>query len=156
MTRQANPNADSTLRDVLALDHFIDALPAPDMRYRIRESRPKNITDAEILAVRLKTHKLADKQRHRSYVRTVGKESNDQEQSGRLPTTQKSTPLRSSGPNHKKGTGKKLKPNQKSNNFRSRDTLSDEMKKLRKDIANLTFEFQKTTSLNVKQNNDQD
>ena len=111
MTRQAYPNADSSLRDVLALDHFIDALPDPDMRYRIRESRPKNITDAEILAVRLETHKLADKQRHRSYVRTVEKESNDQEQPGRLSTTKKSTPLRSSGQNHQKGTGKtRLKP----------------------------------------------
>ena len=145
MTRQAYPNADSTLRDVLALDHFIDALPDPDMRNRIRESRPKGITDAEVLAVRLKTHKLADKQRHRSYVRTVEKEFNDQEQSGRLQTTQKSTPLRSSGPNHQKGNGKTKDLNHKSHNFRSRDILSDEMEKLREDIANLTFEFQKTT-----------
>lgn len=156
MTRQAYPNTDSTLRDVLALDHFIDALPDPDMRYRIRESRPKNITDAEILAVRLETYKLADKQKHRSNVRTVEKESNDQEQPVRLSTTKKSTPLRYSGQNHQKGTGKTKDSNQKSNDYRSRDTLSDEMKKLREDIANLTFEFQKTTSLNVKQRNDQD
>lgn len=33
---------------MLALDHLIDALPDPDMMYRVREPRPKNITDAEI------------------------------------------------------------------------------------------------------------
>lgn len=51
MTLQAYPNVDSNLRNVLALDHFIDALPDPDIRYRVRESRPKNITDAKNLAV---------------------------------------------------------------------------------------------------------
>lgn len=66
--KQAYPNADSSLGGVLALDHFIDALPDPDMRYRVRESRPRNITDAEILAVRLETDKLADRQRLRSFV----------------------------------------------------------------------------------------
>lgn len=43
LTRQAYPNADSSLRDVLANDHFIDALSDPYMRYRVRESRPRNI-----------------------------------------------------------------------------------------------------------------
>lgn len=43
LTRQAYPSASSSLLDVLALDHFVDALTDPDMRFRIRESRPKSI-----------------------------------------------------------------------------------------------------------------
>lgn len=62
LTRQAYPNASSNLLDVLALDHFVDALTDPDMRFRIRESRPKNICEAEIIAVRIETHKIADRQ----------------------------------------------------------------------------------------------
>jgi hypothetical protein len=47
----------------LALDQFIDALKDPDMRLRIREARPYNINEAEILAVRLETFKQADNHR---------------------------------------------------------------------------------------------
>ena len=64
LTRCAYPGAPSSVTDILALDQFIDALPDPDMRLRIREARPKNINDAEILAVRFETFKQAD--RHRS------------------------------------------------------------------------------------------
>lgn len=97
MTRQAFPNADSILRDVLALDHFLDALPDPDMIYRVRESRPKNITDAEILAVILETHKLADRQRHRSFVRTAESDEKFHVQNRTRLQPLRSTPLRSSG-----------------------------------------------------------
>lgn len=34
---QAYPNPFSNLLDVLALDHFVDALTDPDMRFRLRE-----------------------------------------------------------------------------------------------------------------------
>lgn len=60
---QAYPNPFSNLLDVLALDHFVDALTDPDMRFRLRESRPKSISEAEIIVVRIETHKFADKQR---------------------------------------------------------------------------------------------
>ena len=46
--------------DILSLDYYIDALPDPDIRLRIRESRPQNITEAETLAVRLETYRLAE------------------------------------------------------------------------------------------------
>ena len=65
LTRQAYPCASDDLRKILALDHFIDALPDADMRLRLRESHPKNIGEAETQAIRLETHRLADKQRGR-------------------------------------------------------------------------------------------
>ena len=63
LTRQAYPKADQNIIDLLALDHFIDALPDPEMRFRIRESRPKHIGEAEITAIRLETYKFADSQK---------------------------------------------------------------------------------------------
>ena len=60
LTRQAYPNADQAMLDVLSLDYFIDALPNADIRLRIRESRPNNITAAETLAIRLETYQLAE------------------------------------------------------------------------------------------------
>lgn len=66
LTRQAYPTADSSLTNILALDHFIDSIPDSDIRLRIRELRPKNINEAETHAVRLEAHRLADKQRGKS------------------------------------------------------------------------------------------
>ncbi|VDI28945.1 Hypothetical predicted protein [Mytilus galloprovincialis] len=57
MTRCAYPGAPSSVTDILALDQFIDALHDPEMRLRIREARPKNINEAEVLAVRFETFK---------------------------------------------------------------------------------------------------
>jgi hypothetical protein len=63
LTRCAYPGAPSFVTDVLALDQFIDALKDPDMRLRIREARPYNINELEILAVILETFKQADNHR---------------------------------------------------------------------------------------------
>lgn len=63
LTRQAYPSAQSSLTSVLALEHFIDALPDGDLRLRLRESNPKSIHEAETLAVRLETLKLAERQK---------------------------------------------------------------------------------------------
>lgn len=84
LTRQAYPNASSNLLDVLALDHFIDALTDADMRFRLREARPKNIAEAEIIAVRIETHKLADKQRGKVFVRSVDTSQFFEERSNKL------------------------------------------------------------------------
>ncbi|CAC5395696.1 unnamed protein product [Mytilus coruscus] len=65
LTRQAYPSAPSTITSVLALEHFIDALPDADLRLRLRESNPKSIHEAETLAVRLETLKLAERQKGR-------------------------------------------------------------------------------------------
>ena len=62
-TRQAYPNAPSTVISTLARDHFIDALPESDMRLRIREGQAKDIAEAEILALRLEAYRVADRQK---------------------------------------------------------------------------------------------
>lgn len=77
LTRQAYPTADPDLTNILSLDHFIDALPDPDMRLRLRESRPKNINEAETLAIRLETHKLADAQRMNRVNKIEANDNND-------------------------------------------------------------------------------
>ena len=65
LTRQSYPGAPPFLTDILSVDHFIDAIHDPDIRLRLREARPKSISEAETLAVRLETYKLADNKRHR-------------------------------------------------------------------------------------------
>lgn len=66
LTRKAYPTADQTSISILALDQFIDALPDPEMRLRLREAKPRDINEAEILAIRLETYRLADAQRVRT------------------------------------------------------------------------------------------
>ena len=75
MTRKAYPKATSDVINILALDHFIDAIPDTDLRIRLREVGPKNINEAENVAVRLETLRLADKQRGK-HVRTVESQPN--------------------------------------------------------------------------------
>lgn len=96
LTRQAYPNASSNLLDVLALDHFVDALTDPDMRFRILESRPKNICEAEIIAVRIETHKIADRQRSIVFVRSLDVSEHNKKPMNKL-SPRKWTPT-SSGP----------------------------------------------------------
>lgn len=72
LTRLAYPIAHSTLISVLSLEHFIDG----DIRLRLREVNPKTINEAETLAVRLETLKLADRQKGRM-IRKVGEQAPD-------------------------------------------------------------------------------
>lgn len=66
MTRKAYPRAAAEVIDIIALD----------LRYRLRlrEVGPKDITEAEHVAVGLETHRLADKQRGK-HVRAVDQNS---------------------------------------------------------------------------------
>jgi hypothetical protein len=48
-----------------SLEHFIDAIPDGDIRLGLREVNTKNINEAETLAVRLETLKLAGRQQGR-------------------------------------------------------------------------------------------
>lgn len=89
----------------------------------------------------METHKLADKQTHRSFVKTVESDEKFHVQNRRLPPL-KPTPLRSSGSNHQKWAGKYKEQNQRTQR-KMDETLSDEMKKIRQDLANLTVEFLK-------------
>lgn len=47
---------------ILAREQFIDPLPDPDIRVRLREARAKDINEAEIIAIRLETQRIADAQ----------------------------------------------------------------------------------------------
>ncbi|CAG2239909.1 unnamed protein product [Mytilus edulis] len=75
LTRQAYPKANTGLLDTLSVDYFIDALDDPDVRIRLRQTQPENITHAETLAIRLETCKSADRARHRTVCITTEKNS---------------------------------------------------------------------------------
>ena len=65
LTHQAYPKAGLDVIEALALDHFIDGLPEPEIRLRLREVGPKSLSEAETIAVRMEAHRIADKQRTR-------------------------------------------------------------------------------------------
>jgi len=65
VTRQAYPTASNDVIEALALDSFIDALNDSDIRLRLREIAPKNVSEAEQIAVRMEAHRIADRQRNK-------------------------------------------------------------------------------------------
>lgn len=75
MTRKAYPKAKADVTDVIALDYFIDAIVDAEIRLRLREVGPRDINEAEQIAVRLETFRLADRQRNKT-VRTVDADLN--------------------------------------------------------------------------------
>ena len=60
LIKRAYPSVNQSLPNVLVVDHFVDALPDPDRRLRLRESRIRVIGETEIMAIRLETYKIAD------------------------------------------------------------------------------------------------
>ena len=58
LIKRAYPSANQSLLNVLALDHFVDALPDPDTRLRLGESRVRDVGEAEMMAIRLETYKM--------------------------------------------------------------------------------------------------
>lgn len=84
LTRQAYPDASQTLREELARDNFIDALPDADVRWRIKQTRPPTLRAALTTAVEFEAFQLADRQRTRA-ARAV--QPNKEE-----PSTSKTTP----------------------------------------------------------------
>lgn len=77
LTRKAYPSASPDVIELLALDHFIDALPETDIRLRLREVGPRTLSEAERIAVRLEAHRVADKSRGRHTVRSVESKKGD-------------------------------------------------------------------------------
>lgn len=63
LTRKAYRNVTSDVADTLAIDYFIDAIPESEIRLRLKELGPKTMTEAENIAVKLETLRVADKQR---------------------------------------------------------------------------------------------
>ena len=68
--------------ETVTIDNFIDALTDSDIRLRVRELGPKTLTDAERTALRLESHKIADKQRSRivGQIDTSGKQNHNEKQ----------------------------------------------------------------------------
>ena len=65
LVRQAYPGVNKDVIETLSLDVFIDALTDSDIRLRVRELGPKTLAEVEKIALRLESHKIADKQRTR-------------------------------------------------------------------------------------------
>jgi hypothetical protein len=63
LTRRAYPGTPPVVRDTLALDYFIDAIPESAIRLRLREVEPKTINKSENIAVRLDALRVADRQK---------------------------------------------------------------------------------------------
>lgn len=63
LCRLAYPDAPPTLRDVLARDQFIDALPDEDTRLRIKQERPRTLQKALEAALELESFQIAARQR---------------------------------------------------------------------------------------------
>ena len=71
LTRQAYPAAPSSLQDTLARDHFINALPDNEMRWRIHQARPKCLREALTTAPEVEAFYVADIHRTRVQARAV-------------------------------------------------------------------------------------
>ena len=63
LTRYAYPEAPAELREVLARDHFIDALADFDTRWKIKQGSPTTLNKALDIAVELEAFQLANRQR---------------------------------------------------------------------------------------------
>lgn len=64
------PNADVDITEVLALDHFFDALSETEIRLRLTEVGPKTLSEGESIAESMEAHRIADKQ-HTGFVDKV-------------------------------------------------------------------------------------
>jgi hypothetical protein len=62
-TGSAYPNANSVLKESFALDAFIKNIDDSAIRLSLRQCCSKSIAESEILATRLKTYKLVERQR---------------------------------------------------------------------------------------------
>ena len=71
LTRQAYPNAPTSVQDTLARDHFIDALPMSEVRWRIHQARPWSLRDALTTALEIEAFYVADIHQTRIQARAV-------------------------------------------------------------------------------------
>ena len=65
LVRQAYPGVNKDVIETLPLDVFIDPLTDSDIRLGVRELGPKTLAEVDKIALRLKSHKIADTQRTR-------------------------------------------------------------------------------------------
>jgi hypothetical protein len=68
----AYPKAPAEVRETLALEQFLDALPNSEMHIRIKQVRPKDLNDAVRHAVEYEAYLRAEEERdHKAYQRQV-------------------------------------------------------------------------------------
>lgn len=60
LTNLAYPRAPTEVKETLAMEQFLDALPDSDMRIRIKQARPQNLNDATRHAVELEAYLKAE------------------------------------------------------------------------------------------------
>ena len=65
LVRQAYPGVNKDVIETLATDNFVDAMTDFNICLHVRELGTKTLADAERTALRLESHKIADKQRLR-------------------------------------------------------------------------------------------
>ena len=65
LTRRAYSGTSPVVRDTLALDYFIDAIPETEIRLRLREVGPKTINKAEHITVLLEALRVADREKRK-------------------------------------------------------------------------------------------
>ena len=111
LVRQAYPGVNKDVIETLSIDIFIDALTDSEIRLRVRELGLRTLADAERTALRLESHKIADKQRSQ----LVGQLKTDSRQ----------------GNNDQGGSNKELEKLENSIN-----SLSDQVKNLRRQNQN--------------------
>ena len=66
---RAYPQATVELREIMAMDYFIDALQDGDIRLRLKQGKPTSITEAVNMTIELEAFQLAEKNRMMSRVR---------------------------------------------------------------------------------------
>ena len=63
LTNLAYPTAPNDVRDTLAKEQFIDALHSSDMRLRVKQARPSDLSDAVRHAVELEAYNRAERRK---------------------------------------------------------------------------------------------
>ena len=90
MTRQAYPTGSPDVIESLAIDNFIDALNDSEIRLRLSEVSPKNLSEAQKIAIRMEAHRLADRQRSK-LIGSVGESFKEHGKEQNSPNSQDSS-----------------------------------------------------------------
>ncbi len=84
LVRLAYPRAAMSLQELLAKDHFIDALADEDMRLKVRQARPRGLREALQAALELESYQLASRERTKP-VRGVHFDTRESDTAGQPP-----------------------------------------------------------------------
>ena len=88
LVRRAYPGLNKDVIEILAIDNFVDALTDSDIRLPVRELGPKTLAGAERTALRLESHKIADKHLSRlvGHIDTNGRQTYNEHQGESRPS----------------------------------------------------------------------